>query len=181
MYYGTVFKPEDSARLFSLLSTKIVWENDILYMFGKQIITDRRVAWYGNKAYPYNYSNHTRVALPWTQELLYIRDKIEHISSETYNSCLLNIYRSGEEGMSWHSDNEKELEKNAAIASVSLGAERKFSFKHKQTKESHSVLLENGSLLVMKGEIQHYWKHALPKSKKVKNPRINLTFRKIQE
>jgi len=108
-----------------------------------------------------------------------IKDKVEKASSETYNSCLLNLYHNGEEGMGWHTDNEKELKKEGAIASVSFGAVRKFAFKHKKTQEKVELTLDNGSLLVMKGTTQSHWLHRLPPSKKITTPRINLTFRTI--
>ena len=120
-----------------------------------------------------------RTALPWTDELLEIKRIVENQEPVEFNSCLLNFYHDGDDGMSWHSDNEKELEKNGVIASVSLGAERKFSFKHKRNKEKIDLILGNGSLLVMKEQIQTHWMHQLPKSKKISEPRINLTFRTI--
>ena len=128
-----------------------------------------------------SYSNSTKFALPWTPGLLEIKKKIEEESGETFNSCLLNLYHTGEEGMAWHSDDEKELRKNGCIASVSLGAERKFSFKHKISGETNSVLLEHGSLLEMKDETQTFWKHRLPPTKKVMEARINLTFRQMNK
>ncbi len=178
-YHGKLFPHEESIHLCQTLFESIPWENDVVHMFGKRIVTKRKVAWYGDEAYAYKYSNSTKHALSWTKELLLIKQQIETVSKETYNSCLLNLYHEGEEGMGWHSDDEKELKPNGAIASISLGAERKFSFKHRETKETKSVLLEHGSLLVMKGEIQTHWLHALPKTKKVKEGRINLTFRTI--
>jgi alkylated DNA repair dioxygenase AlkB len=111
---------------------------------------------------------------------LQLKEIIENKSGETFNSCLLNLYHSGEEGMAWHSDGEKDLQKNGAIASLSLGAERKFAFKHKTTKRTVSILLEKGSLLIMKGDTQTNWLHRLPPTKKVKTPRINLTFRTVK-
>ena len=104
---------------------------------------------------------------------------ISAITKNEYNACLLNLYHNGDEGMGWHSDNEKEIITNSSIASLSIGAQRKFAFKHKLTKETHSLILENGSLLEMKGTIQQHWLHCLPKSKKVQTPRINLTFRQM--
>ena len=146
---------------------------------GKLIITKRKVAWYGDSAFEYSYSNRTKIALPWTKELLTLKSKIEIETGESFNSCLLNLYHSGEVGMAWHSDGEKDLKKDGAIGSVSFGAERKFSFKHKTTKEAVSIMLEHGSLLVMKGTTQTHWLHRLPPTKKTVKPRINLTFRTI--
>jgi alkylated DNA repair dioxygenase AlkB len=178
-YYGPVFSLVDSSLYFDTLLKTIEWKNDEIILFGKKIITKRKVAWYGDSGIEYTYSNTTKKARDWTKELLEIKLLIEERTGSTFNSCLLNLYHSGEEGMGWHSDDEKELEKNGAIASVSFGAERKFSFKHKIDKLSFSILLENGSLLVMKDEIQSFWLHKLAPTKLVKTPRINLTFRKI--
>ncbi|BDQ12192.1 alpha-ketoglutarate-dependent dioxygenase AlkB family protein [Sediminibacterium sp. TEGAF015] len=179
LYYGTIFSPIHIQTFSQQLLHDIVWENDHIRMFGKEIITKRKVAWYGDQPFLYRYSNSTKIALPFTNTLNSIRKKIEEISGETYNSCLLNLYHNGEESMGWHSDNEKELQKNGAIASVSLGAARKFCFKHKRTQEKKELILENGSLLIMKGPIQEHWLHQLPPSKKIKGSRINLTFRTI--
>ncbi|MEQ8626818.1 alpha-ketoglutarate-dependent dioxygenase AlkB [Ekhidna sp.] len=180
-YYGKIFDPREADRLFEILLTTIDWQPDQAVIFGKTIVTKRKVAWYAEKPFPYRYSGTTKVALPWTEELQSIKELAEKHSSETYNSCLLNLYHNGEEGMAWHSDGETELKKNGAIASFSFGAERKFSFKHKQTKERIDLLLENGSLLVMKGTTQTHWLHRLPPTKKVNQPRINLTFRQMEE
>ena len=148
-------------------------------MFGKLITTKRKVAWYGDEEYSYTYSNVTKTANLWTKELLELKEIVDKESEETYNSCLLNLYHSGDEGMGYHTDGEKMLKKNGAIASLSLGAERKFSFKHKENKQRIDVVLEKGSLLVMKKGTQQNWLHRLPPTKKVTTPRINLTFRTI--
>jgi alkylated DNA repair dioxygenase AlkB len=160
---------------------KIDWQNDEAMIFGKKIITKRKVAWYGEKPFEYTYSKVTKLALYWTEELLELKTIIEQRTGESFNSCLMNLYHSGDEGMGWHSDGEKDLKKNGAIASLSLGAERKFAFKHKQTKEKVQLLLENGSLLVMKGETQNHWLHRLPPTQKINSPRVILTFRTIVE
>ncbi|HKL91257.1 MAG TPA: alpha-ketoglutarate-dependent dioxygenase AlkB, partial [Allomuricauda sp.] len=154
-------------------------EQDVVHMFGKRIETKRKVAWYGDQPFEYTYSNSTKKALLWTPELLAIKNLTEKFTEETYNSCLLNLYHSGEEGMGWHSDDEKELKPNGAIASLSFGAERKFAFKHKESKEKVGLTLDHGSLLVMKGTTQSNWLHRLPPTKLVKLPRINLTFRTV--
>lgn len=168
----------DSANEFSLqLFRKIPWESDKIKLFGKEIITKRKVAWFGSKPFKYTYSKNTKTALPWTKELLQIKELIENKTGEEFNSCLLNLYHDGSEAMGWHTDNEKELKKNGTIASVSFGATRKFSLKHRVKKEIVSVQLENGSLLLMKGETQIHWVHRLHPSKKVTDVRINLTFR----
>ena len=181
IYYGPVIPAELADQYYQTLFDDIEWRNDEAFIFGKRFVTKRKVAWYGEKPFPYRYSNATKIALPWTETLQKIKSKIEEVSGETYNSCLLNLYHTGEEGMGWHSDGEKELKKQGAIASVTLGAERKFAFKHKETKVTHSVILQNGSLLVMKGACQEHWKHRLPPTKKVKTARVNLTFRTIDK
>lgn len=178
-YYGKVMPFTAANEFLAYLSERIEWRNDEAVIYGKHIVTKRKVAWYGDKDYEYSYSNTTKRALPWTSELLALKALAEDKTGETYNSCLLNLYHNGQEGMAWHSDAEKDLKRNGAIASLSFGAERKFSFKHKHTKETVSVFLEHGSLLVMKGTTQTHWLHRLPPTTSVHKPRINLTFRTI--
>ncbi|TKC02567.1 alpha-ketoglutarate-dependent dioxygenase AlkB family protein [Pedobacter cryotolerans] len=178
-YYGKLMPQELANEFYNCLLNNIEWKNDEAVIFGKHIITKRKVAWYGDQAFEYTYSNITKSALPWTKELLDLKALAEQNSGETYNSCLLNLYHNGDEGMAWHSDGEKDLKKNGAIASLSFGAERKFAFKHKETKQTVSLLLENGSLLIMKDETQTHWLHRLPPTKLINKPRINLTFRTI--
>ena len=179
LYYGTVMSQVEANHYFNELYNSIEWKNDEAVIFGKHMLTNRKVAWYGDKEFDYTYSNTTKKALPWTKELLTLKQLTEEKTEATYNSCLLNLYHDGSEGMAWHSDSEKMLQKNGAIASFTFGAERKFAFKHKVTKDSTSLLLEHGSLLVMKGETQSHWLHRLPPTTSVKRPRINLTFRTI--
>ena len=152
-----------------------------LSFFGKHVTTKRKVAWYSESEYLYTYSSTTKRALAWTKELSELKQIVEKYAGTKFNSCLLNLYHNGNEGMGWHSDDEKPLGKNNTIASFSFGAERKFSFKHKQTKQTVSLILEHGSLLIMKGVTQSNWLHSLPKSKNITQPRINLTFRTIHE
>jgi alkylated DNA repair dioxygenase AlkB len=178
-YYGKLMSASEANAMAQALLDRIEWRNDEAVIYGKRIITKRKVAWYGEEAFSYTYSNTTKTALPWTPELLFLKNLAEKHSGETYNSCLLNLYHDGSEGMAWHSDGEKDLRKNGAIASLSFGAERKFCFKHKKTGEKIDVFLEAGSLLVMKGETQTHWLHRLPPTTKVHQPRINLTFRTI--
>ncbi len=180
-YYGHAFNTIEADKYYEYLLNEIPWKQDQAIIFGKLITTKRKVAWFGEKHFEYSYSNITKVALPFTPELLEIKDVIEKTTNETYNSCLLNLYHDGSEGMAWHSDGEKDLKKNGAIASVTFGSERKFAFKHKRTKEVVSKVLQHGSLLVMKDETQTHWLHRLPPTKKVHRPRINLTFRTIIE
>lgn len=179
-YFGKVFSVEEANSYYEILLNTIAWKNDEAIIFGKRIITKRKVAWYGEREFEYTYSKVTKKAHLWTPELLQLKKQIEAKCGETFNSCLLNLYHGGEEGMAWHSDAEKDLKKNGAIASVSFGAERKFAFKHKVTKETVSLNLGHGSLLVMKGTTQRYWLHRLPPTKKVHSPRVNLTFRTIE-
>jgi len=178
-YYGKVISQSDSLAYYNYLLNEIAWKNDEAIIFGKHILTKRMVAWYGTEPFEYTYSNTTKLALSFTPQLLALKDCCELYSGETYNSCLLNLYHNGDEGMAWHSDGEKDLKKNGAIASLTFGAERKFAFKHKETKQTISLVLENGSLLVMKDETQQHWLHRLPPTKTVNKPRINLTFRTI--
>jgi alkylated DNA repair dioxygenase AlkB len=178
-YYGKVFSKDEADFYLECLINHIEWKNDEAVIFGKHIITKRKVAWYGDIDFEYTYSNTTKRALPWTKELLELKLVTEYRTGETFNSCLLNLYHSGDEGMAWHSDGEKDLKQNGAIGSLTFGAERKFSFRHKQTKETVSLILEHGSLLVMKGTCQTYWLHRLPPTKQITKPRVNLTFRTI--
>jgi len=180
-YYGKLFNQSKADILFNSLSAKIEWQNDKIFIYGKEIVTQRKVAWYGQKPFEYTYSKTTKFALPWTEELLELKSKLEHKTGESFNSCLLNLYHNGNEGMGWHSDNESNLKKHGAIASLSFGADRKFTFKHRKSKDKISLILEHGSLLVMKDATQDNWLHQLPKSKKITKPRINLTFRTIIE
>ncbi len=179
-YFGPIFSKTEAGFFYKRLLADISWENDQALIFGKLIITKRKAAWYGDKPFNYTYSKITKTALPWTEELLRLKQKVEAVSGETFNSCLLNLYHSGDEGMAWHSDAEKDLKKNGAIASISFGAERKFSFKHKLEKTLVSVQLQNGSLLMMSGTTQSHWLHRLPPTKQANTPRINLTFRTIE-
>ena len=178
-YYGRILTIAQAQLFYNYLINEIPWKNDEALIFGKQIITKRKVAWYGDKNYSYTYSGTTKQSLIWSKELLKLKEIVEEKLNVKFNSCLLNLYPTGNEGMAWHSDSEKMLKKNGTIASLSFGAERFFAFKHNKTKESVKVLLENGSLLVMKNETQTHWLHRLPPTVKVKSPRINLTFRII--
>ena len=178
-YHGPILDHDEAQRCFEALLTGVPWKNDEAVIFGRHIVTARKVAWYGDSDYSYTYSGTTKQAFRWSAELLALRAIVEAITGSTFNSCLLNLYHDGSEGMAWHSDDEKSMGRNTTIASVSFGAERKFCFKHKRTAQAISVVLESGSLLVMKDATQTHWLHSLPKSKKITTPRINLTFRTI--
>ncbi len=180
-YYERLLSLPDANHYLNSLRTKIEWKNDEAIIFGKRIVTRRKVAWYGDKPFQYTYSKTTKLALPWVEELLILKEIVEQKTNETFNSCLLNLYHDGTEGMAWHSDVEQDLQKNGAIGSLSFGAERKFSLKHKQTKETVSLILQHGSLLVMKGVTQTHWLHCLPPTKMPIKSRVNLTFRTIVE
>jgi alkylated DNA repair dioxygenase AlkB len=178
-YYPNILTRNEANRYFDSLSQNIVWENDEAIIFGKHIVAKRKVAWYGDSDYLYTYSNTTKQALAWTkgEGEADLKQIVEELTETKFNSCLLNLYHNGSEGIAWHSDDERSLEKDSTIASLSLGAERKFSFKHKQTNQTISLVLEHGSLLIMKDATQTNWLHSLPTSKKITGPRINLTFR----
>ena len=175
-YYGKILQEKKANQFYLKLLNDIEWRNDEAVIFGKKIITKRKVAWYGDENFEYTYSNSTKKALKWTPELLELKKLTEEKTGEDFNSCLLNLYHDGNEGMAYHSDGEKDLKKNGASASLSFGAERKFSFKHKFTKEKVELVLANGSLLVMKDQTQSFWLHRLPPTKKIFTPRINLKF-----
>ena len=178
-YYGKIFTEEQSEIYYVKLLNEINWQHDVVKIFGKEIITKRKVAFLGDEGISYKYSGKTKIAEKWIKILSEIKSTVEQISGEKFNACLLNYYHNGSEAMSWHSDNEKEILKHSAIASLSFGAERKFGFKHNFSKEEISLMLENGSLLMMKDETQIYWKHKLYTNAKITEPRINLTFRTI--
>lgn len=181
LYVGKIMSEVEADHYFKCLFNRIEWKHDEAVIYGKRLITKRKVAWYGDHTFEYTYSGVNRYALAWTAELQALKQRIEAITGETFNSCLLNLYHTGEEGMAWHSDGETDLKKNGAIASLTLGAERKFCFKHKTTKEKVELLLAHGSLLIMKDSTQSHWLHRLPPTMKVQDARINLTFRTIVE
>ena len=179
LYYEKAIPENKIKQLFDELLNHISWENERVVMFGKEIITKRKVAFYSDPSIAYTYASKTKIGLPWGDPLIKLKNMVESVTKQAYNACLLNLYHNGEEAMGWHCDNEKEIVVNSSIASLSIGATRKFSFKHKITKETISIQLENGSLLEMKGTIQANWWHSLAKSKKITESRINLTFRQM--
>lgn len=178
-YINHFYDAEVSDSLFTNVLGSLTWESDQIFMFGRLVTTARKVAWVGDPDCLYTYSGVQKIPQVWTKELLQMKHKLEQLTGHTYNSCLLNLYHTGDEGMGWHSDNEKELDSTTPIASVSLGARRKFAFRHKQDKTTSSIFLEHGSLLIMHPPIQEHWHHSLLKTKTITSPRINLTFRKI--
>ena len=178
-YYGPIMPAAHATRYYDALWHSIAWQHDQAVIFGRKVVTKRKVAWYADQPYSYTYSKTTKTALPWIALLQELKAIAETTSAETYNACLLNLYHDGSEGMAWHRDEERDLKRDGAIASLSFGAERKFAFKHRTSKQTRSVVLQHGSLLVMKGTTQSHWLHRLPTTKKVDSPRINLTFRTI--
>ena len=158
----------------------ISWEQQSMNMYGKVVPFPRLTTWYGDYDKPYSFSGITLHPHPWNEPLLDIRNKIEPLSGIRFNSVLLNRYRDGNDSISWHTDAEKELGINPIIASVNFGEERVFQLKHIDTGERIDILLRHGSLLIMMGEFQHFWKHQIPKSKRAMKERINLTFRVIK-
>jgi hypothetical protein len=177
IYHGVVFNEKEATLICKELFDTIPWKQDEVVMFGKKILTKRKVAWYADAGITYTYAGVKKSGLQWTEALHGIKQKVEAITGASYNACLLNLYHEGEEGMGWHRDNEKEIVTESSIASISLGAARKFAFKHTTTSERLDIELANGSLLDMKGTIQQHWYHSLPKTTRVKQLRINLTFR----
>ncbi len=181
IFYGNLLDQNEAAHFYKSLLEKVEWSHDKSLVYGKEIVTKRKIAWYGSKEFAYTYSGYTRVAMPWIEELLALKQLVELYTNSMYNSCLLNLYHNGEEGMSWHSDDEIDLIKEGSIACLSLGAQRRLDFKHKQTGEKKQFELPNGSLIEMEGETQKNWLHCLAITKKVTTPRISLTFRQMKK
>jgi|LakMenEpi03Aug12_release.lakeMendotaPanAssembly.Ray.scaffolds.fasta_scaffold06809_3 alkylated DNA repair dioxygenase AlkB len=181
IYYPDFLDAHNALDFFEKLENELHWQPDTLKIFGKTITTARLYAWHGDEAFDYAYSGKSRIAEHWTPTLHEIKKAVEEKTGVSFNCCLLNYYADGTQGMAWHSDDEKVMQENGIIASISLGADRFFEFKHKTLDIRQKILLENGSLLVMQGETQKYYLHQLPKSKKVQEARINLTFRRFEE
>jgi len=178
-YFPNFFTRLDADRLFKTFIENIEWKQEEMNMYGKVMKFPRLTAWYGDNDKPYSFSGITLQPHQWNDELNEIKNKIEPVCDNVFNSVLLNLYRDGNDSISWHTDAEKELGKNPMIVSVNFGAEREFQLRHRITNEKKSIILQHGSLLIMQGELQHYWQHQVPKRKKIDKPRINLTFRKI--
>jgi alkylated DNA repair dioxygenase AlkB len=172
--------PQSDAYLAELMEF-VDWTCHVIRIRGRQVASPRLSAWYGDPDALYSYSGLSLEPRPWLPILLELKARIEALCGAPFNSVLLNLYRDGADSMGWHSDNERELGERPLIASLSLGATRRFRLRHRQRKEVEPVAidLENGSLLIMQGDTQRYWKHQLPKSKRVAEPRVNLTFRNI--
>ena len=176
-YFPTIFSAEKSKELFELLKKEVPWQHDEIVVFGKKYLQPRLTSLFGNEGKPYRYSNLVMQPNRWNPLIMYIKNEVELFCNENFTTVLLNYYRNGKDGNGWHADNEKELGINPIIASVSFGAQRVFQLKHKITNQKHNINLENGSLLIMKGTTQHFWKHQIHKSAKEIGERINLTFR----
>lgn len=179
IYLPGFFKVSQANQYLTQLQDSILWKQEKMNMYGRQVDFPRLTSWYGDAGKPYSFSGIKLTPHPWTAELMEIKHQVEAFCSTSFNSVLLNLYRHGNDSISWHSDAEKELGINPVIASVNFGGERVFQMRHNSTQEKISITLEHGSLLVMKGELQHHWKHQVPKTKKTVAPRINLTFRTI--
>jgi alkylated DNA repair dioxygenase AlkB len=180
-YYPNFIDVEKANKYFKILLKSTPWQQDIITVYGNTYKQPRLTALFGSNNKPYSYSNITMQPHKFTPELLEIKNAIEKICNVNFTTCLLNLYRYGSDSNGWHSDNEPELGKNPIIASISLGEERFFHFKNKNDKSlKQKILLQHGSLLLMKGDTQHNWLHQLPKTTKNIGERINLTFRIIQ-
>jgi alkylated DNA repair dioxygenase AlkB len=177
-YHAGLFGPDESITLMRKLIDESSWVQKIVRMYDKEIITPRLTAWYGDpETFDYNASDRTPPA-PWTKDLLMIKARAEAVAEVKFNSVLLNYYRDGNDSVAWHSDNETVLDSHPVIASVSFGQVRTFDIRNKKDhRQKHSVRLENGSLLLMKGDLQLNWDHRIAKSVKDMNERLNLTFR----
>ncbi|HVW13264.1 MAG TPA: alpha-ketoglutarate-dependent dioxygenase AlkB [Mucilaginibacter sp.] len=181
-YYPLAFTKAEAEEFFKGLTNNIHWGQESIIIFGRKVLTPRLTAWYGDVGAIYKYSGVSFDPLPWTEELLLIKSRAEQFSGTRFNSVLLNFYRNGNDSMGWHSDDEPELGRNPVIASINFGEARRFDLRSRaDNKRKEHIVLENGSILVMRGDLQHRWQHAIAKSAKVKGPRINLTFRMINK
>jgi alkylated DNA repair dioxygenase AlkB len=178
-YCPAFLSPSAADTLFQSLCNHIDWRSEAYTIYGKSVVAPRQVAWYGDEGAVYTYSGIEHLPLPWTPELLQLRQQLEQACAYSFNSVLLNRYRDGQDSMGWHADKEKELGAKPAIASLSLGQERLFKLRHNRSKKVIDLRLPSGSLLLMHGEFQTQWQHCVPKTKKIIDERINLTFRKI--
>lgn len=180
IYIPNYFNKFEADFFLNDFINNIVWEQQSMNMYGKIVPFPRLTTWYGDNDKPYTFSGITLHPHPWNESLLKIKNKIEPLSGVNFNSVLLNRYRDGNDSISWHTDAERELGINPVIASVNFGEERVFQLKHIETGQRIDIPLKHGSLLIMMGELQHFWKHQVPKSKKPMKERVNLTFRVIK-
>ena len=178
--YPRLFDFSESAELFRCLAREVPWKQEPIRIFGREIMQPRLTAWYGDPGKSYTYSGITMQPYSWTDDLLFIKDRVEGVAGHGFTSALLNFYRDGQDSMGWHRDAEKELGPRPVIGSVSFGAPRTFCLKHIREKEAKvRVVLESGSFLLMRGATQHHWLHSIPKEAGAEGGRINLTFRTI--
>lgn len=178
----------DDEALYEQLLSELPWQSDKVTLFGKTHITTRQIVWMGdsetNVSLAYSYSGHSRAITPWHHSVFHVKRLVEHKLAEIgvevcFNTCLLNYYPTGADGMGYHADDEPELGHQPIIASLSLGATRKFVLKHKKAQHKVELYLESGQLIVMRGDTQQYWKHTVTKTKSVQQGRISLTFRTL--
>lgn len=178
-YYRDFLGPADADRLLQVLLDEVPWRQDRIRLFGREHLIPRLQAFQSDAGIHYTYSGLQLAGESWHPALAELKNRLQYLCGARFNALLLNLYRDGQDAMGWHADNERELGQNPIIASVSLGAERRFRLRHNQSRETHSLPLAHGSLLLMAGPTQHHWQHCLPRSKPVQQPRINLTFRFI--
>ncbi|MCP9201146.1 alpha-ketoglutarate-dependent dioxygenase AlkB [Gramella sp. GC03-9] len=179
-YYSAFIPEVEADTLLHRLLHETEWSQDTIKLFGKEVLQPRLTAFFGESGLDYTYSGLTMKPKPFPGFIIKLKQECEKIARTDFNVCLVNLYRDGKDSMGWHADDEKELGPNPVIASVSLGAERFFKLKHKKDLTAgYKIRLQHGSLLIMSGTTQEFWKHSLPKTAKTVNPRINLTFRKI--
>lgn len=176
-YIPSVLNDADAQRVFSALLAQIPWRDEAVFIFGRWVTVPRKTCWFGDAQAVYRYSGVTHDPVPWLPILLELRTRVQTQAGSVFNSVLANLYRDGRDSMGWHADNEPELGADPTIASLSLGAARLFSLQHRKTKRKVNVMLENGSVLIMRGSLQRHWRHSLPKTTQSAPPRINLTFR----
>jgi alkylated DNA repair dioxygenase AlkB len=178
-YFPSILTTQQCQYYLDALTHRIFWQPDNIVMFGRTIVTKRHVAWYGDDRITYRYAGHLKTARPWTDALRTLKNIVQQHYPSVYNSCLLNLYHHGKEGMGWHQDNEPEIIQQSPIASLSFGATRAMQFRHRNTFERIACVLEPGSLLIMQGACQQHWQHRIPVDARVDSPRINITFRHL--
>jgi alkylated DNA repair dioxygenase AlkB len=179
-YQNNFLSEVEVAVFYEYFMTNIRWAHDEAVIYGKRIITKREIAWFADKGFDYNYSGASRIAQAWDKKVLEIKSKLENETGHTFNSCLLNLYHDGNEGMAWHSDDQNHLETDSPVAIISLGAERYFKLRETKIRDNQrKIVLEQGSLLIMAGQTQTYWQHEIPKMSGIKSPRISLTWRSM--
>jgi alkylated DNA repair dioxygenase AlkB len=178
-YTGLILNNDEANNYMETLQKNLIWKHDEAVIYGKKIVTARKIAWFADTGSDFSYSGTIRKSLPWDTSVMELKELVEEHTNFRFNSCLLNLYHSGMEGMSWHSDKTKEFGHTTTIATLSLGSERRFDLKHTRTGEKVSIVLQHGSLLIMTGVTQMHWLHQVPKTKKIIEPRISLTFRQL--